>query len=51
MISRQAYGIPACASPINNAIVREEWQWGGGLHGDEGWFVSDCGAVGGIGGR
>eukprot|EP01044_Picomonas_judraskeda_P007542 COSAG03_NODE_814_length_5756_cov_5.017324_9_plen_46_part_00 len=23
------YGIPACASPINNAITRGEWGWDG----------------------
>jgi beta-glucosidase-like glycosyl hydrolase len=32
------YGIPACASPVNNALVRAEWGW-------DGFVISDCGAV------
>jgi beta-D-xylosidase 4 len=35
------YGVPACASPINNGIVRDEWGW-------DGMFISDCGAISGI---
>ena len=33
-----AYGIPSCAHPINNALVRGEWGW-------EGFFISDCNAI------
>ena len=33
-----AYGIPSCAHPINNALVRKEWGW-------DGFFISDCNAI------
>lgn len=33
-----AYGIPACASPINNLVLRQQW-------GFNGWVISDCDAI------
>ena len=33
-----SYGVPSCAHPINNELVRAEWGW-------DGFFISDCGAV------
>lgn len=33
-----SYGIPSCAHPINNDLVREEWGW-------DGFFISDCNAI------
>ena len=35
------YGVPACASPLNNEIARGAWGW-------DGFVISDCGAVDGI---
>lgn len=32
------YGVPSCAHPINNALVRQEWGW-------DGFFISDCNAI------
>jgi len=33
-----AYGVPSCANPINNDLVRTEWGW-------DGFFISDCDAL------
>jgi beta-glucosidase-like glycosyl hydrolase len=33
-----AYGIPSCAHPFNNQVLREEWGW-------DGFIVSDCSAI------
>jgi beta-glucosidase-like glycosyl hydrolase len=37
------YGIPACASPVNNEVARAAWGW-------DGFVISDCGAINGIAG-
>jgi len=33
-----AYGIPSCASPLTDLVLRQQWGW-------DGFVISDCDAI------